>query len=87
MPPDSQRACIDIRYLLWGLSHKVALCSSPKVNPRVRSIREMPFSSRLGEGSTFYINLPRLSADRVRQLQAAQANPAMVEPVNSASSA
>lgn len=38
--------------------------------------------SEMGKGSTFYINLPRLSPQRAKELQATNVNPAVVKPVN-----
>ncbi|HEY5442057.1 MAG TPA: HAMP domain-containing sensor histidine kinase, partial [Candidatus Saccharimonadales bacterium] len=39
--------------------------------------------SQLGKGSTFYINLPRLSSERAKQLAAATPDKAATKPVNS----
>lgn len=39
--------------------------------------------SELGKGSTFYINLPRLTSERATQLQAAEAGSAEPKPINS----
>ena len=39
--------------------------------------------SELGKGSTFYINLPRLSSDRAAQLQSAEASSTEPKPINS----
>lgn len=39
--------------------------------------------SKLGEGSTFYINLPRLSVTRARELQSQEAQNTTVSPINS----
>jgi signal transduction histidine kinase len=42
--------------------------------------------SELGKGSTFYINLPRLSTERASQLQTAEAGSAEPKPINSLAS-
>ncbi len=39
--------------------------------------------SQVGQGSSFYINLPRLSNEKAQQLQAAEANHIATKPVNS----